>query len=122
MSRNGFHPKATEKGLSMTTGYFDQSYPPSLFVPPVVPVQATGATAGIPGVWTPPGSVPPVSQLDAINKGIVASPLTPWTAGQYVQTGTAGAAGRISWSGTAWVGGAAPAVLTTPEPGSEYGP
>lgn len=85
-------------------GYYDQSYPPSLFGPPVVP--ATGATAGIPGTWTPPGSTPPadVASIGAV----VASPATPWTSGQYVQTGTIGLPGRASWSGTSWVGGAAP--------------
>ena len=43
--------------------------------------------------------------------GIVANPLTPWTSGQFVQTGTAGAAGRVTWSGSAWVGGAAPLAV-----------
>jgi hypothetical protein len=39
---------------------------------------------------------------------VVASPASGWTTGQYVQTGTAGAAGRATWSGSGWVGGAAP--------------
>lgn len=82
---------------------YDTSYPPSLWKP-----KATGATAGIPGVFTPPGNrIPP--NLAAMSAwGIVASPATPWTTGQFVQTGTAGAAGRVTWSGTSWVGGAAP--------------
>lgn len=71
---------------------------------PVVP--ATGATAGIPGTWTPAGSTPPASP--AAMAGITASPTTPWTTGQHVQTATAGAAGRVTWTGTAWVGGVAP--------------
>lgn len=88
----------------MTDGYWDESYPPSIYAPPIIP--ATGATAGTPGSWTPAGSTPPSSV--ATIGAVVASPATPWTAGQYVQTGTAGTTGRASWSGTAWVGGAAP--------------
>jgi hypothetical protein len=91
----------------VTQGLYDQSYPPSLWAPPVPPViPATGATAGIPGSFTPPGSTPPANVAGMA--GIVASPTTPWTTGQFVQTGTAGAAGRTSWSGTDWVGGVAP--------------
>lgn len=85
---------------------YEESYPPSLFLP-----RATGATAGIPGTWTPGGSTPPAS-LEALMAGtpntITASPATPWTSGQFVQTATAGTTGRATWTGTAWVGGAAP--------------
>lgn len=73
--------------------------------------EATGATAGIPGSWTPAGAGPPASIADLIAgrpNVIIASPATPWTTGQYVQTMTAGAAGRATWTGSAWVGGAAP--------------
>lgn len=70
------------------------------------PGMATGATAGIPGTWTPTGGLPPADP--ASMGGIVASPATPWTTGQYVQTQLAGAAGRTCWTGSAWVGGAAP--------------
>lgn len=89
-------------------GYFDQSYPPSIYAPapPVVP--ATGATAGIPGSWTPAGSTPPADVAATQSSGIVASPLTGWTTGQFVQTATVGAAGRVTWTGSGWVGGAAP--------------
>ncbi len=87
-------------------GYYEASYPPSLWAPP--PPRATGATAGIPGTFTPPGSQVPPDLAAMSSWGIVASPATPWTTGQFVQTGTAGAAGRASWSGTNWVGGAAP--------------
>lgn len=92
----------------MTASYWDESYPPSIYetAPPAVP--ATGATAGIPGTWTPPGSTPPASQAEAISSGVVASPATGWTTGQYVQTGTVGLPGRITWTGSDWVGGAAP--------------
>jgi hypothetical protein len=74
-------------------------------------VYATGATAGIPGAWTPAGSIAPRTQADAMAgkpTTITASPATAWTTGQYVQTQTAGAPGRVCWTGSAWVGGAAP--------------
>lgn len=73
---------------------------------------ATGATAGTPGSWTPAGSTPPSSVANLIAgtpNAVTASPATAWTAGQYVQTGTAGAPGQAHWDGAAWV--AAPALL-----------
>src|SRR5262245_16623193 len=57
---------------------------------------ATGATAGIPGTWTPAGSRPPAT-FAAIT-GLVASPATTWTTGQYVVLGDASLA---HWNGTA---------------------
>jgi hypothetical protein len=78
---------------------------------PATPTWATGATAGIPGSWTPGGSVVPVDQASVMTGDpvpITPSPATAWTTGQYVQTQTAGAAGRVCWTGSAWVGGAAP--------------
>ena len=85
---------------------YDASYPPSILRKP----KATGATAGIPGTWTPAGSTPPpdLVTLQGAAPPITASPATGWTTGQYVQTGTAGAPGRATWTGTGWVGGAAP--------------
>lgn len=91
----------------MSDTYYDTSYPPSLWeAPPVVP--ATGATAGIPGSWTPAGSTPPASVaalIAGVPNAVTASPLTAWTLGQYVQTGTAGTTGQAHWNGTAWVAG-----------------
>lgn len=90
---------------------YDTSYPPSLWgggTP--APVPATGATAGIPGTWTPPGSqapADPASLQGGIPNAVVASPTTGWTTGQFVQTRLAGAAGRATWTGTGWVGGVA---------------
>jgi hypothetical protein len=66
---------------------------------------ATGATAGTPGTWTPPGSTPPAS-VGTIG-AVVASPATAWTVGQYVQTATAGTPGQAHWDGAAWAAGAA---------------
>ena len=88
--------------------YYDESYPPSLWAPE--PSPSTGATAGIPGTWTPADSAPPatVAALQGgIPNAVTASPATPWTTGQFVQTATAGAAGRATWTGTGWVGGVA---------------
>lgn len=75
---------------------------------------ATGATAGAPGTFTPAGSDRPANVAGMT--GVVASPATPWTAGQYVQTGTAGAPGEATWTGTTWVGGRAPAEEPEPAP------
>lgn len=75
---------------------------------PVVPDEAgpaTGATAGIPGEWIPASSTPPA---DPSSCDVTANPDTPWTTGQFVQTQLTGAAGRCTWTGTAWVGGVAP--------------
>jgi hypothetical protein len=69
-----------------------------------------GATAGVPGSWTPAGSSPPATVAALIAgtpNAVTASPATAWTTGQYVQTGTAGVPGQAHWSGTAWVAGAA---------------
>lgn len=85
---------------------YDESYPPSILN------YSNRANAGIPGTWVPTGSTPPKSVQDlaqGVWVTVVASPTTPWTVGQYVQTGTPGTTGRASWSGTNWVGGAAPA-------------
>lgn len=92
--------------------------------PPGTGRPATGATAGIPGAFTPTGCDLPAGLTSMT--GIVASPATPWTTGQYVQTATPGAPGRVTWSGTSWVGGAAPLEAEAPaaeppaEPGPEY--
>lgn len=71
---------------------------------------SSGATAGIPGAWTPSGSSPPLTVanlLGGVPVVVTASPATAWTTGQYVQTLTAGAPGRATWTGSAWVGGVA---------------
>lgn len=71
---------------------------------------ATGATAGVPGTFTPGGSTPPAT-VAALIAGtpnvVVASPTSAWTTGQYVQTATTGLPGRAHWSGSAWVTGPA---------------
>jgi hypothetical protein len=65
-------------------------------------IVATGATAGIPGSFTPAGATAPAN-LAALS-GITASPTTAWTTGQYVQTGDTQ---HQHWTGTAWATGPA---------------
>jgi len=69
---------------------------------PVVP--ATGASAGTPGFFTPPGSTTPAN-LAALAT-IDALPETAWTLGQHVVLGDAS---HAYWDGDAWVAGDAPA-------------
>lgn len=64
---------------------------------------ATGATSGAPGAFTPPGSFRPDALADMA--GIVASPLTAWTAGQFVMMQSGDSA---YWDGDSWNAGVAP--------------
>jgi hypothetical protein len=78
----------------------------NMTAPPTVDmgsVAATGATAGVPGYFTPLGCLTPAN-LAALS-GVTASPVTNWTTGQYVIT-----ADKIgaNWNGTAWVAGVHP--------------
>jgi hypothetical protein len=97
----------------MTVDYYEESYPPSVLG------YASGATAGIPGSWSPAGAIAPKSPAE-LSQGyplaVTANPATPWTTGQYVQTATAGIPGRATWTGTNWVSGAAPLKTDTTEP------
>jgi len=70
---------------------------------------ATGATAGAPGSFTPSGATPS-ADLAGLS-ACTASPTTAWTEGQYVVLGDASEA---YWDGTTWVAGRAPA------PGLEF--
>jgi hypothetical protein len=63
---------------------------------------STGATAGIPGAWTPPNSDPP-NKFSLMNT-ITAAPATAWTTGQYV---TLGDGSLAHWGGVAWTSGKA---------------
>lgn len=65
-------------------------------------VAATGATAGIPGTYTPANSYGGLNVDDM--DGIVADPATAWTTGQYVTTRDGS---KVSWDGTEWVAGPA---------------
>lgn len=64
------------------------------------PSVATGATAGIPGSWTPAGSTAPADL--AACASVTASPATAWTTGQYVVTGDNA---HVHWGGSAWATG-----------------
>jgi hypothetical protein len=66
---------------------------------------STGATAGTPGVWTPPGSRIPGDLAEVISLGIVADPLTTWTIGQGVVTQDVN---TTHWDGADWIIGNAP--------------
>jgi hypothetical protein len=70
----------------------------------IPPPAATGATAGIPGTYTPAGAAVPANLAALISKPVVASPTTAWTTGQYVSTADGA---KNHWSSTAWVAGAA---------------
>jgi hypothetical protein len=69
---------------------------------PVEQIAATGATAGSPGSFTPPGATPPANL--AAMAGITASPTTAWTTGQRVVLGDSTTA---HWTGTTWAAGSA---------------
>jgi hypothetical protein len=66
-------------------------------------VPAVGATAGVPGYFTPSGATVPAN-AGALT-GLTATPASAWTTGQYVITADLLAA---HWSGSAWVAGKAP--------------
>jgi hypothetical protein len=110
-------PNTTEPGfLWQGPAYMDADIDCSLDAPKVagefkaagswtVPGQivATGATAGLPGSFTPAGATPPLALANMT--GIVASPATNWTVGQHVEMGNGLDA---NWNGTAWVAGVHP--------------
>jgi hypothetical protein len=77
----------------------------NLTAPPSVDtgaVPATGASAGLPGWFTPSGATTPANLAGLA--AVVAAPVTAWTVGQYVITADLLAA---HWSGSAWVVGKA---------------
>lgn len=65
---------------------------------------ASGATAGTPGTWTPGGSTPPNSIAALQAAGVVASPATAWTSGQYIVLGDSS---HAYWDGDSWEAGEA---------------
>jgi len=94
--------------MTLPVGFYEQSYPPSVWgggggAP------ATGAQAGKPGHWTPPGSTPP-GNIEAAGT-IPATPTWPWVAGQSVAL--AGGGGPIWWNGAAWLAGICPPTVGT---------
>ena len=85
--------------MSAPTGYYDESYPPS-----ILGVQPTGVTAGAPGSFTPPGSNVPDNLAQLSGLGSLGQ-TTAWTTGQYVNLDPSGSA---YWNGTQWALGVAP--------------
>lgn len=71
-------------------------------ITPLGGVLATGATAGAPGSFTPEGAVVPAN-LAAL-AGVIATPTTKWTTGQYVNLGDGS---KAYWNTTAWAAGTA---------------
>jgi hypothetical protein len=78
---------------------FNMTAPPTRNVGAVT---ATGATAGMPGFYTPAGAIVPAN-LAAL-AAVTAAPATAWTTGQYVLTADLIGA---HWSGAAWAAGKA---------------
>jgi len=66
--------------------------------------EATGATAGIPGTYTPANSYGPYDLAELQDQALTASPLSAWTTGQYIALRDGSSA---HWNGTAWVAGVA---------------
>jgi len=69
-------------------------------------VDATGATAGNPGSFTPSGATPP-ADLAGLN-ACTAEPQTAWLTDEHVVLGDSSFA---HWNGTAWTAGKAPFVV-----------
>lgn len=67
--------------------------------------EATGATSGTPGTWTPVDSYAPQTFTDLESSTITASPSTAWLTGEYVVLGDGS---HAYWDGTAWQVGEAP--------------
>lgn len=103
--------------MTLTSTYWEESYPPSVFTPPAPPPDKGSAS---PGDVFP--SEPTVTAEDQTNAdkltalGYVAAPLTLWTAGQYITVGTF----HFRWNGAAWAPGMTLATQT--EPGTEEEP
>jgi hypothetical protein len=74
----------------------------------VVGGPATGATAGIPGTWTPAGANPPQG-LNDIQNGVpvvvTASPTSKWTSNQHM---VCAGGTNTWWDGSGWRSGKAP--------------
>lgn len=67
-------------------------------------VEATGATAGTPGTYTPANSYGPLDLAELTASGITATPGTAWTTGQFI---TLRDGSTANWNGTAWEAGVA---------------
>jgi len=99
--------------MTIEAGYYDSSYPPSLFGPapdPRMPV-SPGQVVTNPVIT----GMPPAEWLGAINAAYVGVPVTTWTAGQSATVATL----PVAWSGSAFVNYSAGDPEPTPEPTTE---
>lgn len=94
----------------MSLGYYDSSYPPSLWDGSAIPDD--GRDSASPGdSFTDPN----ITASDALNaakltaRGFVASPQSDWTVGQSMTVNTF----AFNWNGTAWVAGVSAAQART---------
>jgi hypothetical protein len=93
---------------AVVAAMFDDNIPPiQIGIQEVPGDNATGATAGSPGTWTPASSTPPADlpALTNASPAIVASPATAWSTGQYVVLGDSS---QAYWDSSSWVTGEAP--------------
>lgn len=96
---------------------WDESYPPSLFVPPAPPViPVTGVTAGAPGAFAPgnatlPADIAAVRADPVVGTAGTSKPGAAWLTGEYVVLGNAS---HAYWDGATWQTGSAP-VVAAPE-------
>ena len=67
-------------------------------------VVATGATAGSPGFYSPPGANPTPNLAVLTSGPVVATPVAAWAVGQWINTADGLAA---HWTGAAWALGKA---------------
>lgn len=99
----------TESLAGMPLGVKPMAYQSNAFTYAVTPlgdnaVPATGATAGIPGAFTPTGAALPADLTTLQAGSVTANPTTAWTAGQYIVLGDGS---NAHWSSTAWAANAA---------------
>lgn len=114
-------------------GYYEQSYPPSLWAPAAPPVtagrapapapagadEAAGsgdaallppgltAAAGAPGAYDPPvRAADRPANMAELREGVRPATREPWPAGTYVLVGENGR--RAHWSGSEWLAGESP--------------
>ncbi|MFF3249736.1 hypothetical protein ACFYWP_01730 [Actinacidiphila glaucinigra] len=95
----------TESLAGLPLGVKPMSYGSNSWTYAITPLggtEAIGATAGTPGFFTPSGALAPDNLAGLA--GVIATPTSAWTTGQYV---TLGDISTAHWNGTAWVAGAA---------------
>lgn len=86
--------------MSAPAGYYDTSYPPSIYSPPEPPPDtrmpvAPNATVSNPVIE----AMPPANQLAAINNAYVGNPATVWNVADKATIAT----NIVTWNGVAWV-------------------